>query len=223
MHRVITGAMTGSVSDNPIFRRLFQLGVISLLHRINCGLETLNNDLNNSVILEGVSIDFENYINEEYWTDNFLFSNEEAIYQAAGHDIKEYGFKTVINYMTDYLPNGVEGFNITQDMIDSFKSSMHQLCDRNRFSTKDILYSLFYGVHYMIQLLKEIREKVEHPKPKLCRNVWDDIYDVYTANKYCEKYFEWKEDNEGYTLKDLKKYQKQEIYILLNSGFFSLL
>lgn len=220
LHRVITGAMTGSVSDNPIFRRLFQLGVISLLHRINCGLETLNNDLNNSVILEGVSIDFENYINEEYWTDNFLFSNEEAIYQAAGHDIKEYGFKTVINYMTDYLPNGVDGFNITQDMIDSFKSSMHQLCDRNRFSTKDILYSLFYGVHYMIHLLKEIREKVEHPKPKLCRNVWDDIYDLYTANKYCEKYFEWKEDNEDYTLKDLKKYQKQEIYILLNSGFF---
>ena len=65
LHNVISGAMTGSVCSNPVFDRLFQLSVISLFHQVNDDLEKLNNDLDVSVILEGVSIDFDTYLNEK--------------------------------------------------------------------------------------------------------------------------------------------------------------
>ena len=89
LHRVITGAMTGSVVSNPIYTRLFQLSIVSLLRQIDSNLEELNKKLDVSVILEGVSIEFDKYLDENYWLDNFLFQNEADIYKAFGYKLSQ--------------------------------------------------------------------------------------------------------------------------------------
>ena len=221
LHNVISGAMTGSVCSNPVFDRLFQLGVISLFQQINNDLEKLNKDLDVSVILEGVSIDFDTYLDDKYWKDNFLFSDETNFYKAAsGLDIKDISCRFQINQMTDYLPNGEDGYNITQDLIDTFKNSLNQLCDRNKLGSREVLFALYFGHVYMIKQLKEIKEKVEHPRPHQYIKVWEEIYEKEGDTSHRQSYIEWKEENEGYKAGDLKRQHIYEIFRLLESGFF---
>ena len=221
LHNVISGAMTGSVCSNPVFDRLFQLSVISLFHQVNDDLEKLDNDLDVSVILEGVSIDFDTYLNENYWNDNFLFKDESNYYKAAiGCDVAEISCRFQINQLTDYLPNGEDDYNITQDLIDTFKNSLNQLCDRNKLGSREVLYALYFGHVYMIKQLKEIKEKVEHPRPHQYIKVWEEIYENESDTTHRQPYVEWKEENEGFKASDLKRQHIYEIYLLLESGFF---
>ncbi|MBO5632914.1 MAG: hypothetical protein J5965_27980 [Aeriscardovia sp.] len=221
LHNVISGVMTGCVCSNPVFDRLFQLGVISLFHQINDDLEKLNKDLDVSVILEGVSIDFDTYLDDRYWKDNYLFKDESSFYKVAtGLDVKDISCRFQINQMTDYLPNGVEEYTITQDLIDTFKNSLNQLCDRNKLGSREILYALYSGRVYMIKLLKEIKEKVEHPKPHQYIKVWEEIYEMRGNTTSSQSYDDWKEENEGYKAGDLKRQHIHEIFKLLESRFF---
>lgn len=220
LHNVISGATIGACS-NPVFDRLFQLGVISLFHQINDDLEQLNKDLDVSVILEGVSIDFDTYLDEKYWIVNSLFKDESSFYKVAvGCNIKDISCRFQINEMTDYLPNGEKDYNITQDLIDTFKNSLNQLCDRNKLGSREVLFALYFGYVYMIKQLKEIKEKVEHPKPHQYIKVWEEICELRCDSAYLQAYEDWKEENENYTIDELKKKQLYEIYKLLNTGFF---
>ena len=221
LHRVITGTMEGSVCGNLVSSRLFQLGVISLFHQINDSLEKLSANLDTSVILEGVSIDFNTYLDEEYWKDNFLFADERAFFRSStGYDIDEVSCQYQINEMTDYLPNGVEGYNITQNLIDTFKTSLNQLCDRKKLGSREILFGLHAGLFIMLKLLREIKEKVEHPKPHQYIKVWEEVYEDLDIAPVRMEYFEWKEENADYTFEDLLHRQKYEMFRLLNSKFF---
>ena len=221
LHDVISGAMSRNVCSNPVFDRLFQLGVLSLFHQINDDLEILNKDLDISVILEGVSIDFDTYLDEKYWNDNLLFKYESGFYKVAvGCDITEISCRHQINQLTDYLPNGVEEYTITQDLIDTFKNSLNQLCDRNKLGSREILFALYFGRVYMIKLLKEIKEKVEHPKPHQYIKVWEEIYEMRENTTSSQSYEDWKEENEGYKAGDLKRQHIHEIFKLLESRFF---
>lgn len=220
LHRVITGAMTGSVVSNPIYTRLFQLSIVSLLRQIDSNLEELNKKLDVSVILEGVSIEFDKYLDENYWLDNFLFQNEADIYKAFGYKLENLNYTSMINEMTDFLPNGEDGYSITQDVIDTFKSSIHHLCDRNKIGSREIQFTLHFGLRYMLKLLGDIKQKVEHPQSHQFRKVWDEICEDYKKTSCRMPYLNWREDNVGYKMKDLKTQQKTEIYRFLNIEFF---
>lgn len=221
LHNVISGAMAGSVCTNPVSDRLFHLGIISLFHQINDDLEKLSKDLDVSVILEGVSIDFDTYLDDNYWNDNFLFKDESKFYKvSAGCDITDISCRFQINQLTDYLPNGEEGYIITQDLIDTFKRSLNQLCDRNKLGSKEVLFALYFGYVYMIKQLKEIKEKVEHPKPHQFNKAWNELRDDIDPERYLKDYYDWKEKNIGYTFSDLKNQQTYRIFKLLNTDFF---
>ena len=220
LHRVITGAWTGSVVSNPRYSRLFQLSIVSLLRQINSNLEKLNKELDVSVILEGVSIEFDKYLDKHYWLDNFLFQNEADVYIYAGCKLEEVNYNSMINEMTDFLPNGEEGYSITQDIIDTFKNSLYHLCDRNKIGSRDMQYTLNFGLFYMLKLLGEIKQKVEHPKSHQFRKVWDEICEEYKESSCRKSYLNWREDNSGYEMKDLKTQQTTEIYRFLNTEFF---
>ena len=142
LHRVISGTMAGSVSATPISQRLFQLGVISQFNMINQNLEKLNNELDLTIKLEGVSIDFDTYLDENYWKENHLFYNEEDIYKSFDIELKEIPLQHEINFMTDYFPNGDKNYNITPELLDTFRTSLYQLCDRNKIGSKEIEYAL---------------------------------------------------------------------------------
>ena len=111
LHKIITCAMTGSVAGSSLFRRLFGWSIISLFNQINTDLEKLKGDLEMSIKLEGVSIDFNTYLDMEYWNDNFLFQSEEKLYRDLGVDIKKISYSFQINTMIDYMPIDEEGYH----------------------------------------------------------------------------------------------------------------
>lgn len=218
LHRVIQGAMCGSISSTPVSGRLFKLGIISLFNHINKDLSQLNDDLDVSIKLEGVSIDFDTYLDDKYW-ESHLFYDEAKIYNDVGISLYNHSFSSEINQMTDYLPINEKDYNFPDSLLDSFKKSLNQLCDVNNIGTREIQFALHFGFFFMMRLLSDIKKKVEHPKPHQFKNVWNEIYD--DSDVKCDvEYVEWKEYNEDFTLADLKNKQTYAIYKLLDSGFF---
>ena len=194
LHKVITQVKTGSVLDLGTFDRLFAISIISAFNHINIHLAELYDDLDVSLRLEGLSIDFERYLNPNYWTKNFLFADKYAIYEAAGGNLADVSYKKEINYITDYLPPVVEdGEGFKQAQVDSFKTAMHQFCDEEKLAYRDISHGLNFGLYMMLELLEQIRIDI------------------------------WKDDQGEMNLNVLKARQKQEIFNLLTSGFFRFL
>ena len=220
LYRIITASTSGSMCDNPISSRLFHLRVISLFNYINSDLYQLNKELDISVILEGVSINFDKYLKIENWNPGILFTEDTDLYSKFGVDIRKVNIQSDINQMTDYLPNGEKDYLVTQDLIDTFKNSLFQLCDRNKLGDREIRYALQIGFGMMIKLLKEIKGKVEHPKPHQYVKVWNEIFDNHEDIQCRKTYQDWKEDNESYKFEDLKQQQTFEIYRIIEARFF---
>ena len=74
----------------------------------------------------------------------------------------------------------------------------------------------------MLKLLGEIKEKVEHPKPHQFVKIWEEVYEDEKDTTSWKSYTEWKEENEGCKVEDLKRQQLYAIFKLLDSGFFRL-
>ena len=220
LHRVIDSAMSGSVSATPVFLRLFRLSVLSLIQSINIDLDQMNRDLDVAVMLEGASIDFDKYLDDKYWSNSFLLDDGVNMYKTFGIDINTLTFQKEINLLTDYFPNDVEGYNITPDLMETFKYSMHQLCDMDKLGNREIIFSLTFGLSFMITQLSRIKKKVEHPQAHQYIKVWEEIYEQNDYITHRQSYIEWKEENEGYKVRDLKRQHLYEIYLLLESGFF---
>lgn len=220
LHRVIDSAMNGSFSATPVYLRLFRLSLLSLIQSINIELDQMSDELDVSVMLEGTSIDFDKYLDAKYWDSILLLDDGVNMYKAMGIDINNISLQREINLLTDYFPNGVEGYRITQDLIDSFKNSMHQLCDMDKLGNREVIFSLTFGLSYMLTLLSRIKNKVEHPKPHQYKKVWEEIYETEDDATHRQSYIDWKEENEGYKAGDLKRQHIYEIYLLLESGFF---
>ena len=212
--------MSGSVCSTPVSKRLFKLGIISLFNSINRDLEELNKELETTVILEGVSIDFNTYLNKSFWEDSFLFHDEAKIYNDTGHSLYDHYFSGEINRMTDYMPINNKDYNFPDSLLDTFKKSMNHLCDVNYIGTREVQFALLFGYTYMLKQLQAIKEKVEHPKAHQYKNVWNEIYDT-NYDITCDKdYLEWKEYIDDYTIDDLKCKQTYAIFKLLDSNFF---
>ena len=224
LHKVISAAKDGSVENLGAFDRIFDISIISAFNHINIHLAELNNDLDTSVRLEGISIDFNRFLNKDFWLNNFLFADKYEIYKAAGVNYKDVSFKKEINMLTDYLPPVVKkGEGFKQAQVDSFKTAMHQFCDEERLSCRDTRHSLYFGLFYMLRLLEEIQNKVLKPAKHQYIKIWDDLCEEYGITDAKKNFNQWKDDQGELNIEILKARQKQEIFNLLTSGFFRYL
>lgn len=195
-----------------LFSRLYAWGILSLFNRVNNELETLSEQFDTSIDLDVIGINFEKYCDIDYWIP-YWSKPPQRNWPSENH-------QTAINRMTDYLPNGQEGYMVTPEVLDSFRMAMHQLCDEDRISARSLGYALNKSIDTIQQLLFELHNKVLNPKPHLYEKLWVTLCDTYYEYEPDEKYHEWYQETGAPTLDDLKAKQRQEIYRLLKSGFF---
>lgn len=221
LYRIITSVKKGDIISMGMFDRMFALGIITVFNDINRLLEKEVAQLEYELNLTVVSIDFDAYLNKDRWTSNWLFSDHEKICRESGVSFSQGGNHTKeINQMTDYFPNGVEGYFFTPNTMESLKNAMHQLNDGEKLAERDVFYALNAGLDRMLSLLDEIKHKTLHPKAHLFSKLWSEIYDIFDNDECRKEYEEWKEENECFTFDELKSKQKQEIYKLLITDFF---
>ena len=221
LYKIVTNYNSNSILGMGTFDKMFALSIISAFNHINIGLEKLNDELEISIKLEGVSFNFEKYTNLDNWVkSNILFADKNKIFKNVGVDLNDISYKHEINHFTDYLPpvDNEKGFK--QAQVDSFKTAMHQFCDEEKLSSQDIRYGLFHGVVTMTELLKQIKEKVKNPKKHQYRKVWDEVSEEYKNTDSDKEYSEWKDECGEIKFEDLQARQKLEIFNLISSGFF---
>lgn len=219
LHRIITGVMSGDIVRMGIFNKLYAIGIVSIFQAINEQLEKLSEELDSELNLEAVSIRFDLYCRKDYWNKNWLFIDGEYLFSKLDIELYPVSYTSEINQMTDYLPNGVQGYQITPNVLTSFKGAMHQLCDDERMSNRDLLYALNTGLDKMLCLLDEVRKKVKNPQNHLYVKLWDELLEIYENDEFDKEYKEWIEDNGEPSLNELKARQKQEIFKFLNKNF----
>lgn len=210
LHQLI--ASPPDAAANGMFSRLYAWGILSLFNRVNNELETFSEQFDTSIDLDVIGINFEKYCDIDFWTP-YWSKPPQKYWPSENH-------QTAINRMTDYLPNGEEGYLVTPEVLDSFKIAMHQLCDEDRMSARALGYALDKSIDTLQKLLYELNNKVLNPKPHLYEKLWSTLCDTYYEYEPVEKYQTWYQEAGAPTLDDLKAKQKQEIYELLKSGFF---
>lgn len=198
---------------NTLFNRLQAWSILTAFNRVNRELEALNLQLDTSIDLDAIEIDFEKYCYVENW-QQYKFTDEPKT------ELEKKSHRTEINLLSDYLPNGVEGYQVTPDVLGSFRQAMYQLCDEDRMSSRSLQKSLDNAFGQMMTLLTELHNKVLNPKPYHYAKLWTTLTDTYLDDEYVERYHEWFLDTGTPTIDDLKAKQKQEIYELLKTGFF---
>lgn len=208
LHQLI--ASPPDAAATGFFSRLYAWGVLSLFNRVNNELETLSERLDTSIDLDALGIKFDTYCDIDYWTP-YWSKPPQRQWSSENH-------QTAINRMTDYLPNGKKEYLVTPEVLDSFKTAMHQLCDEEKISARALGYALDEGISKIQQLLYELRYKVENPELHLYDKLWVTLFDTYY--EYEPNYHEWYQEIGTPTIEDLKAKQKQEIYNLLKTGFF---
>ena len=159
-----------------IFNRLQAWAILSLFNDINYNLECINDKLDKSLDYDALGIDFDTFINGAHSLKKNLptIAKNSSIISRTPQT-----YQSPINRMTDYLPNGVPGYDITSDVVGSFRTAMHQLCDEDRISPRAIEKALNIGLDTLCMLLTEIKEKIEKPKPYLYLNLWNDLEYTY--------------------------------------------
>lgn len=210
LHSLLTSPVRSR--GNALFNRLQAWSILTAFNRVNRELEALNLELDTSINLDAIEIDFEKYCNVENW-------QQYKIQDVIKTDKEKEGIRTEINLMSDYLPNGVEGYQITPDVLGTFRQAMHQLCNEDRISTFSLQRTLDNAFGHMLTLLIELHNKVFNPEPHQYAKLWVSLTDMYVDTEYIEKYHEWHQDLGTPTIDDLKAKQRQEIYELLKTGF----
>ena len=136
LYKIVTNYNSNSILGMGTFDKMFALSIISAFNHINIGLEKLNDELEISIKLEGVSFNFEKYTNLDNWVkSNILFADKNKLFKNVGGDLNDISYKHEINHFTDYLPpvDNEKGFK--QAQVDSFKTAMHQFCDEEKLSS----------------------------------------------------------------------------------------
>ncbi len=210
LHQLI--ASPPDAAATGFFSRLYAWGVLSLFNRVNNELELLCDQLDTSIDLDALGIKFDTYCDIDYWTP-YWNKPPKIDWSSENH-------QTAINRMTDYLPNGKEEYLVTPEVLDSFKTAMHQLCDEERISARALGYALDRGIDKIQQLLYELQRKVMSPEPHLYEKLWEKIYSSYEDDEYVERFSGWYQDVGKPTFEELKAKQKQEIFELLRRNFF---
>ena len=215
LHEIMTKTSSGDMLEFPIYRRLFALSVISYINDLNHHLEELSSQLDSSINLEAISLHTERYLDKSYWTRSWLFSD---LWRS---DLKTP--TTEINRMTDYFPNGKPDYNFTPQLIGSFKTAMHQFCDNDKLTERDLKYAVNDGIDKLIELLAEIVKKTREPEPHLYSKLCNEVRESYSPDDAVRDYKNWKEIMDGVSLNDLVAQQKIEIVKLLRTDFFKYL
>lgn len=219
LNQLITQPPEGMVGTE-LFRRMYAWGVLAVFNKVNRDLETLSGQLDTAVNLDAISIDFDKYCDVNYWTCIGLrvgWKRQWGLDETSEDNGKH---QTEINLLTDFLPNGEEGYHTTPDVLNSFKTAMHQLCDEERMGTRDLVYALDKGLKTLFQLLCEIQKKVKKPETHLFAKLWDEIQNTYSEEGIDRQYRDWLDDMGEPSLDELKARQKQEIFDFLRTGFF---
>lgn len=200
-----------------IFNRLQAWAILSLFNDINYNLECINDKLDKSLDYDALGIDFDTFINGAHSLKKNLptIAKNSSIISRTPQT-----YQSPINRMTDYLPNGVPGYDITSDVVGSFRTAMHQLCDEDRISPRAIEKALNIGLDTLCMLLTEIQEKIEKPKPYLYLNLWNDLEYTYFNTFIEEEYRKWVAEIGDPSLDELRDKLNQAIFELLTSGFF---
>lgn len=219
LHRVIIGAMEDYPAKVSVYERLFSWSIVALFNDINNDLYELSAQLDNELNLEAISIKFDVFLNKDYWTKNWLFVDFKSLYEKDGEKMPIHNNTSDINKLTDYLPNGKDGYSVTPDVLNSFKTSMHQLCDEDRITFSELYYSLNAGLDRMLILMEEVKRKVKNPKNHLYIKLWEETLEIYDNDEFDIDYKEWIDNNGEPSFDELKARQKQEIFRFLNKNF----
>lgn len=205
-----------TIRGNHMFNRLQAWSVLSLFNDVIIHLVALSEQLDLSLNTDALSIDFDKYL-------NLVLAKRDKLGLIARNSLFS-GLSTGncnkhINYMSDCLPNGDANYGVTSDVVGSFRTAMHQLCDEERINSRIMECTLQNALDKIYSLLNEIKTKVEKPEPYLYTKLWDTIEYNSRTSKIEECYRKWVDDNAP-DFNELKGRQNQEIYELLKSGFF---
>ena len=211
LHKALTETSSGGITSYALYRRLCALSIIAYMHEINDELEEISSKLDNDVDLNALEIDFDKYLNKAYWDKGWLLHNYSIIETEVP--------ASSINHFTDYLPNGVEGYTFTPEMIGSFKNTLHQFCDKDRMNWRDIDYALNFGFKKMLNLLLDIKKKTQNPQAYLFQKLWDELRIDIDSDDILKEYNKWKEDHGEINFQNLKDKQTQTLVRLLSSDF----
>ena len=205
-----------SYKGKNLFNRMQAWAILSMFNDINNSLERIDKQLDKSLSYDALGIDFDFFLDAANSLRKKLPTIAKNSYIS---NTNPQNYQSQINRMTDYLPNGVLGYDVTSDVVGSFKTAMHQLCDEDRISTRTLEATLDRALDTLCMLLNDIKKKVEHPESYLYINLWEDLEEKYSNSLIQEEYQKWVDENNP-DFDDLKNRQKQEIYELLTSGFF---
>lgn len=198
---------------NDLYFRMYAWSILTMFNKVNQELEEINTQLDTSLNLDAVSLDFDNFYDHNFWDSIRFFQKLKKREEPEEN-------RTEINRMTDYLPNGEKDYLVTPEVLDSYKTAMHQLCDEDKISSSALMYALSKGYSNLRRLLSEIRTKVMNPKPHLYKKLWEDELSKHMGNEYVTSYNSWMQDEREPSLEQLKSRQKQIIFQFLNTGFF---
>lgn len=196
-------------------RRLMALGVVTELFQLNKQLEKLCMRLESEISVEDADIDFDNWLTHQEWI------NDEGIFSILSYHQQD-DKDTIINHMTDCLPVGADGYSFTKEQAESFKTGMHQFCDDERISARDLIYALNENLNKITQCLKEVKRKKTNIPSYLYEDYWYSFLNEYQENSpVYDIYDHWKEEHDDPDIDMLRDKQMQEILVLLKSGFLS--
>lgn len=205
-----------TIRGNHMFNRLQAWSVLSLFNDVILHLEALSEQLDLSLNTEALSIDFDKYL-------NVVLAKKDKLRIIARNSffsgLSTSNYNKQINYMSDCLPNGDANYGVTSDVVGSFRTAMHQLCDEERINSRIMECTLQNALDKVYTVLNEIKTKVEKPEPYLYTKLWDTIEYNSRTSKIEEDYRKWVADNAP-DFDELKGKQNQEIYELMKSGFF---
>lgn len=200
---------------SPMSRRLFAFAIITELFQINKQLEELSMKLDSEIGIEDANIDFDDWLEHTDWLNGKGVFNIESYHQQKDAN-------TIINHLTDYLPDGVEGYSFTQEQAESFKASMHVFCDNDRMGAKELMYILGEAIKQTIICLSDVKKKKTNIPSYLFEDYWYSFIADYVENMPSSDIYEhWKDAHDDPDINMLKDKQQQEILVLLKSGFFS--
>lgn len=215
LFRLIENPLT--YKGKNIFNRMQAWAILSLFNDVNNSLERINGLLDKSLNYDALGIDFDTFLN----TANSLRKKLPAIAKNSYiTNATPFNFQSQINRMTDYLPNGVPGYDVTPDVVGSFKTAMHQLCDEDRINPRALETTLDKAMDTLCILLTEIKDKVEKPEPYLYTNLWNNLEEAYGIVLIKEEYQKWVDEIGKPDFDDLNDKRNQAIFELLTSGFF---
>lgn len=209
------------VHSFAIYRRMCGIGILSYMNEVIQELENLNKKVDVDIEMEAVEINYEKFLDSQYWYKLELFKSHEHLYQLL--EMKGCYYvdnpKEEINQLIELLPGPDSDVPYTQDQIATFKTCMIQLCDDERLNERVLKFSFNNGIKTIARLLRDIRKKISNPKDHHFIRLWEETVRTYSLEDWPKEYEDWKDEYDGVSFDRLKEKQIQEIVQFLKTAF----